>query len=308
MNDVNPMLPTVTVAVSAFNEAQNIAAWLTSVLSQREEGFVLERIIVVSDGSTDATADIARAVTSGKVEVWKHHERVGKSSRLNEVYSSLTSDILVQSDADVILAHPYVIRDLIQPLLTDSSVGMCGGNSKPLPARTFTERAAHCTFEALSPFRIEVGGGHNVFSAEGSLLAYRREMIQRVSIPHDMFADDHYVYFSCITAGWAYRHVPSAVVYFRLPQTLRDHVMQSTRILAFPLHMSRYFPKELVQREYSVSRRLKLKKMLQQFVRHPVLCGYIFLINRYCQLRAFFLESKLTALWQTVPTTKRLDS
>ena len=43
--------PSVTVAISALNEAQNIAAFLRSVLSQKEEGFVLEKIMVISDGS-----------------------------------------------------------------------------------------------------------------------------------------------------------------------------------------------------------------------------------------------------------------
>ena len=34
----------VTVAISALNEAHNITAFLRSVLSQKEEGFALEKI------------------------------------------------------------------------------------------------------------------------------------------------------------------------------------------------------------------------------------------------------------------------
>src|SRR3989304_6639199 len=99
----------VTVAISALNEAHNITAFLRSVLSQKEEGFVLEKILIISDGSTDQTAELARALNSDKIEVRKYGERIGKSSRLNEIYKDLRSDILVQSDADVVFSHPLVI-------------------------------------------------------------------------------------------------------------------------------------------------------------------------------------------------------
>ena len=48
-------IPTVTIALSAYNEAENIGRFLQSVLEQKENGFILEKILVISDGSDDST-------------------------------------------------------------------------------------------------------------------------------------------------------------------------------------------------------------------------------------------------------------
>ena len=297
----------VTVAISALNEAHNITAFLRSVLSQKEEGFALEKILIISDGSTDQTAKLARNFNSDKIEVREYGERMGKSSRLNEIYKDLQSDILVQSDADVVLEHPLVIRDIILPIILDQKAGMCGGHPRPVPAKTFTEKAVNCTFAAYEPFRSLVRGGDNVFSADGRLLAFRREFIKQVYVPEDMIANDAFAYFSCLDKGFAYRYVKTAVVLFRSPQTFAEQVKQNTRFEAAPARMNKYFPAELVKREYHIPFNIFLKNALKQIVRHPILCGYIFLINAYCRFRAFFMEKRLTAKWQMAHTTKHLD-
>lgn len=298
--------PSITVAISALNEAHNITAFLRSVLSQKEEGFVLDKILVISDGSTDKTAELARSLDSDKLEVREYGERIGKSSRLNEIYKDLQSDILVQSDADVVLEHPLVIRDIILPIVLDQKVGMCGGHPRPIKASTFTEKSVNCTFNAYEPFRSLVRGGNNVFSADGRLLAFRREFIKQVKVPEDMIANDAFTYFSCLDKGFAYRYVKTAVVLFRSPQTFTEQVKQNTRFEAAPARMSKYFPNKLVDQEYDIPFNIFLKSVFEQMVRHPILCGYIFLVNAYCRLKAFFTEKQLTAKWQMAHTTKIL--
>lgn len=117
-------LPTVTLALSAYNEEHNIGAFLTSVLQQIENGFILEHIWIFSDGSTDKTVEVAQSFPSAKITVFSDSRRIGKSARLNEIYSRLTSDFLLQSDADVIFSQPYIVRDMIQPLINDKNVAM----------------------------------------------------------------------------------------------------------------------------------------------------------------------------------------
>src|SRR3989344_1916132 len=140
-------IPSVTIAVSAYNEAKNIESFLRSVVLQKEEGFKLKTTLVVSDGSTDDTVKKARSIKSSKIRVIDSKKRIGKSSRLNQIYKTLETDILVQSDADVVFAHEFVIRDLINPLIRNKKVGMCGGNPTPIKGKTFIEKAVNCTAE-----------------------------------------------------------------------------------------------------------------------------------------------------------------
>ena len=192
-------LPTVTIAISAFNEAGNIKNFITSALTQKEKGFSIKEIWIHSDGSTDDTVKIAKSAKSKKVRVWDHEKRIGKSDRLNEIYKNLTTDILVQSDADIVFAHPMVIHNLIKPIINNPKVGMCGGHPYPVKGKTFTEKSINLTFEVYSKLRSEVRGGNNKFSVDGRLLAYRKELVKKIKVPKDMIANDLFTYFCCLT-------------------------------------------------------------------------------------------------------------
>ncbi len=297
-------LSTVTVAISALNEGQNIDSFLRSVLNQKEEGFVLNKILVISDGSTDDTVKKVKSLKSPKIILKDYADRTGKSNRLNEIYTGLSSDILVQSDADVIFSHPYVIRDIIKPLQSENNVGMCGGHPKPSMAITFVERAVNCSFEVYDGLRGIMNNGNNSLSADGRLLAFKKELVKKIRVPLDMISNDAYTYFCCITLGYEYRYVESAVVHFRSPQTLKDQIKQNTRFVSTSRRMARYFPKEVILREDYIPRDLLYKRMIVQLIRHPILGSYIFLINLYCRLRSVTAEKKLTAKWPMAYSTK----
>ncbi|MFA6005285.1 MAG: glycosyltransferase [Patescibacteria group bacterium] len=298
--------PTVTIAMCALNEEANIGQLLTSIFDQETDGFVLEKILLISDGSTDKTVEIARTFKSRLFEIKDYKERKGKSFRLNEIYTGVKSDIVVQPDADVILKSKHVIKDLIAPYATDKSIGMTGGNALPLPAETFVERAVNLTLAAYIPFKKTINNGNNILSATGRLLSLRREVFQNITVPQDTIANDGFVYFCTLTQGFKYRFVETAEVFFRSPQTLHDQISQNTRFSATHTWMKKYFPPEMVDHEYNIPASELSRAMLVQFIKHPVLGGYIFLINRYCRLRSWFLKKRINAIWEVVYSTKSL--
>lgn len=300
--------PSVTVAVCVYNEEANIKALLDSLVMQKEDGFILEHILVVSDGSEDNTVKIVKSFNNPKIVVKNYKKRIGKSDRLNEIYASLKSDILVETDGDVIFSNPHVVRDLTRPLIKDQKIAMCGGNPQPLPGKTFTEKAVNYTCEIYIGFRKSVRGGNNLFSADGRLLAYRKDLVKKIHIPQDMIANDAYTYFCCLTLGYSYKYVESAIVNFRSPQTLNDQVRQNSRFLAAPIRMARYFPKELVKRETSIPASIRLRSLITQFIKNPIACLYIFIVNRYSLFKALLNEKKLTAIWDVAQTTKSLKT
>lgn len=297
--------PTVTIAVCALNEEANIGLLLESIFKQKEKEYILDDILIISDGSTDKTVEIAKSF-GPKVKVKDYKKRMGKSSRLNEIYTNVKSDIVVQPDADVILAHPYVIREIVKPFIGHKEVGMTGGHPLPLKAETFLEKAVNCSLEVYIPFREKINDGNNILSATGRLLALRKEVFKNITVPKDTIANDGFVYFCTITQGYLYRYALHATVYFRSPQTLKDHVSQSTRFAATHAWMKQFFPAELVDKEYHIPSIELNIAMLKQFIKHPILSSYIFLLNRYCALRAKILKKKINAIWDIVYSTKTL--
>lgn len=302
-------VPTVTVAVSAYNEEKNISAFIKSVLMQKKEGYILQNIWIYSDGSNDNTVKIAKSFKDKKIKVFHFKERKGKSSKLNIIYKNLTSDYLIQSDADVILSHEYVVRDMIKPLIMGKNVGMCGGNPLPMKAKTFTESAVNCTVEAYIPLRKTLRGGNNIFSADGRMLAFKKNFVKNINIPEvDVVANDAYMYYACKTSGFEYTFVESGVVLFRSPQSLGDQIKQNTRFLAMPIKMNKYFDNYLVRDERRIPKIVMLIQMIKVFVRHPLQSIYIYGINLYCRFRVRRTENKITALWSIANTTKKVKA
>lgn len=298
--------PTVTIAISAFNEEKNIKNFLESALTQEEKGFKINSIWVHSDGSTDKTVKIAESFKSKKIVIFNHKKRIGKSDRLNTIYKSLKSDILVQSDADIIFAHPKVIANLIKPLISNPKVGMTGGHPEPLRGNTFTENSINLTFEVYAKLRAQVRGGNNKFSVDGRLLGYKKGLVKKIKVPSTMIANDLYTYFCCLDANYEYRYVKTARVLFRSPINLRDHLKQNIRFESAATRMKKYFPGELVDRETYIPRAILLKNLIIPFLKNPIQASYIFLINQYCRFLSLKREKGLSAVWDMANSTKKL--
>ncbi len=299
-------IPSVTFFVCAYNEQGNIRNFLKSVLAQKEDGFVLKKIVVVSDGSTDRTAKIVRSFDSKKIQFIEHYERVGKSTRLNHIYRTFDTDILVQSDADVEFKGKFVIARLIEPLTSSKMVGLCGGNPIAVPGKTFIEKSINITHNVYRKFRGDLKSGHNVFSADGRLLALSNSFARNLYIPPTMIANDMFAYFSCISYGFKYHYVEDAVVYYRSPQTLRDHIRQNTRFEAGPMRMEKYFEKSLVESELKIPISKMALYTFSEFIKAPHMAVGILAINTFCRVQAKMNEGKMNAKWNMAITTKSL--
>lgn len=110
----------VTAIVPAFNEERTIGR----VISTIKEVDNIEEIIVVSDGSTDSTAEIAR---SHDVTVIELKENVGKGGAMTYGFNYSKSPILLFLDADLIGLTKDHIRLLINPLINskiDMTIGI----------------------------------------------------------------------------------------------------------------------------------------------------------------------------------------
>src|SRR3989344_2956137 len=87
----------VTIGIAAYNEEKNISYLLDSILKQKEKTIQIQKIIVVSDGSTDQTVSIINQYVQrdSRINCIVGHSRMGKPSRLNQLFNSIQTDVLV---------------------------------------------------------------------------------------------------------------------------------------------------------------------------------------------------------------------
>src|SRR5262249_30442021 len=113
----------VTVVVPAFNEAKVIGRTLDGILASEHPDL---RVLVVDDGSTDATARIVSEVAErdARVELVTK-ANAGKAQALNLGFRRATTDVIVVLDADT-LVLPGTIAALVAPFGDPSVDAVCG--------------------------------------------------------------------------------------------------------------------------------------------------------------------------------------
>lgn len=116
--------PRVTILITAFNEEAALAEKLDNTLQINYPANKLE-IIVASDGSTDATDDIAKTFESRGVKLFRQEGRVGKTVTQNNAVEQATGEIILFSDATTIYSAD--VLDHLLPKFADDSVGCVAG-------------------------------------------------------------------------------------------------------------------------------------------------------------------------------------
>jgi peptidoglycan-N-acetylglucosamine deacetylase len=121
--------PPVAVLVPAYNEETVIVRTVRSVLNSTYPNL---HVVVIDDGSSDNTAEVARAaygpeIASGKVAVLTKPNG-GKAAALNYAVASLTEEFYVGIDADTVIAPDAIAR--LMPHFEDPLVGAVAGNAK----------------------------------------------------------------------------------------------------------------------------------------------------------------------------------
>lgn len=106
-------LPGVTMIVPVHNEREIIVAKLENTEALSYPPDKLE-VLFVSDASTDGTSAAVQARSSGRIRLIELHERGGKAAGLNAGLAAARHDIIVFSDASILL-DSVAVRTLVLP-------------------------------------------------------------------------------------------------------------------------------------------------------------------------------------------------
>jgi len=102
------MKPLVSILIPAYNAEELLAYTLQSAIAQTWQR---KEIIVIDDGSTDRTAEVARRFASKDVKVVSTANQ-GLSAAVNHAYKLSQGDYIQELDADDILAPDKIEKQL----------------------------------------------------------------------------------------------------------------------------------------------------------------------------------------------------
>lgn len=295
------MKPTVTIGISALNEEANIRNLLEALIVQKGD-FSLEKIIVVSDGSTDNTVKLSESVNDPRILTINGAERKGKAHRQNEICQLAQSDILVIVDADTLPENDSFIAKLIEPIVQDEEIGFTSGPNISRNPKNFFEKTLVWgldfkadLFESMRP--------DNIFLCVGADRAFRKELYKKLHWPEG-YPEDGFSYLASISLGFKFRYQKSARVIFRVPDNFKDHLKQSRRFINSTYRLKKHFNTYIVDSNYHIPKGLFLWKMLKYFMKNPIYAtsyGFICLYPRITKP-----ETAAPDLWEMAGSTKKV--
>jgi cellulose synthase/poly-beta-1,6-N-acetylglucosamine synthase-like glycosyltransferase len=207
-----------TVLVPAYNEEAGIESTVRSLLASTHPYL---QVIVIDDGSTDQTADIATWIDDPRVMVIRQ-PNAGKAAALNTGLAHAAHDIVVMVDADTVF-EPDAIYRLIQPL-AHPAVGAVSGNTKVGNRRSLLGRWQH--LEYVFGFNLD----RRMFevlecmpTVPGAIGAFRRDALMGVGgVSEDTLAEDTDLTMAMWQAGWRVVYEESAIAWTEVPNSLRQ--------------------------------------------------------------------------------------
>jgi cellulose synthase/poly-beta-1,6-N-acetylglucosamine synthase-like glycosyltransferase len=166
--------PSVTLLISAFNEAATIRQKITNSLALDYPADCLE-IMVVSDASTDDTDGIVTRFAKRGVVLVRQPERHGKTVGLNAALRVARGDIMVFSDANI-LYQKDAIRCLVRNF-ADPAVGCVTGDSRYVDSRQSAAHVQEDTYwgyeRMVRSLESQIG---STVGGDGAIFAIRREL------------------------------------------------------------------------------------------------------------------------------------
>jgi len=220
----------VSVAVPAYNEERNIGLLIDSLRSQKTRRAEIVEIVVVASGCTDRTADIVRERQLRRgipVRLIVEPMRRGKVAAINTYLAhgdrAREVEAICLSSGDL-LAAPDAIERLVQCLLINHDIGMCG--ARPVPTNghgTFHGEATRFLWHMHHKVALEA-------PKLGELVMLRAGIVH--DLPPESCVDEATLEQIIVAADYRLAYVPEAVVHNHGPETVRDFVKQRRRIAA----------------------------------------------------------------------------
>lgn len=266
-------LPRISLLISAFNEEEVIEEKIHSIFATHYPLDKLE-VLVGSDCSTDNTNGIMEKLSAiyPQISFFGFTTRRGKGNVVNELYEKSSGEVLILSDANVMLDE-YTLYELVK-YFKDPSVGLVDSrmiNTHLSPEGISQQEKAYISREVEIKQHESILWG-TMMGPFGGCYALRASLYHPV--PKNFLVDDFFINMKVLENGFRCINNIDARVYEDISNNLNDEFRRKVRISTGNFQNLRYFSKLLWS---------KTKGLSFCFISHKVLrwIGPFFLIAAF---------------------------
>ena len=211
----------VSVVIPAYNAQDTIAQAVSHSLAQAKGPMEVE-VVVVDDGSTDDTAEVAESVGARVIR----QKNLGPASSRNKGWESTSGNLICFTDADCI-PSPGWLENLLDGF-TDLQAGAVAGSYEVANTSSWLARWVHQEImerhKRMPPF-IRAFGSYNV--------AIPRHVLQATGgfdpVYRRASGEDNDLSYRIIKKGWRIALRPQAKVAHYHPEKLWKYLMEQYR-------------------------------------------------------------------------------
>ena len=160
--------PSVTIIIPAYNEQNVISRKIDNTLDLDYPDELME-VLIISDGSTDNTEKIVTEKLTPPVQLFNLSSRGGKAAALNFGLTRASHEILVFTDASIML-EKNGLRNIVKKF-QDTTIGCISGEDH---IAGFNGEGMYGKYELF--LRNQESKLHSIVGASGSFYAQRREL------------------------------------------------------------------------------------------------------------------------------------
>jgi len=212
--DKKQVFPSVSIIIATFNEEKVIARKLANTVELEYPRDKFE-IVVVDSGSTDNTRlilkDFAQRIVNGtRIRLLTQEERLGKSAALNYALPQINSEIVVLSDADVMVNKDALLK--MTSNFNDERIGAVSGiEVMQNPDESSTTKLEQGYRSFYNTLRLGETNLDSVVMCESELAGYRRELLEE--LPNKSICDDMELTLQIRKKGFRAIYDPAVLFY-----------------------------------------------------------------------------------------------
>ncbi len=220
--------PTVSIIVPAYNEERNISNTLNSLVNLDYPKDKLE-ILVIDDGSTDNTLNIAKRFEKKYSFIKVYHKKNGgKASALNFGIRIAKGNFIVTMDSDSIVP-PDALKKMLS-LFNSEDVAIVIPSIQIFSPKNLVQKIQYIEYAYNNTLRAIFDRINSLYVAPGPFSIFRREFFNKCGLFDEQnITEDMEIAFRAHANGYRIRHAEEVVVYTDAPDTFKSLLRQRLR-------------------------------------------------------------------------------
>jgi poly-beta-1,6-N-acetyl-D-glucosamine synthase len=220
--------PEITIVIAAFNEEDFIEKKIQNTFQLDYDPSKLN-ILIITDGSSDATPEIVRRFSS-RIQLLHESERRGKVAAMNRAMKFVKTDYVIFSDANTLL-NEACVKEIVKHYM-DPLVGGVAGEKKIISdAGAQAAGVGEGLYWKYESFLKKMDSEfYSVVGAAGELFSVRCAVFEEVG--EQVIIEDFVQSLRICAKGYRIRYEPNAYAMETSSATMKEEEKRKIRISA----------------------------------------------------------------------------